>query len=351
MTSPVLRLLDAALNRAREAARSAEDYARFVAPDAIAARGLKALRQALGRAGRGIPSSARDVGSDALKDHTLPSERLRRDPEDVARASLKRLQEALRSVEEFGKLLNGPLSGEAKRLRFEAYRIESALFTPPALKALREARLYAVLSPELMPGDPFRGAKRALEGGVQVLQLRCKGPGWSDRAILALTGRILPLCRRHEVPFFLNDRLDLALASGADGVHLGQSDMSVSQARTLAGRRLMIGISTHTERQIRQACRTEIDYLAVGPVFPTLTKPNRGAVGLALLKRVPAGAPPVFAIGGITQANLPQVLKAGASRVAVTGAAFRATDVRASSRTLRRALDKSSRRAIGWRRG
>ena len=345
MQEPVLRLLDAAFNRAREAARSAEDYVRFVAPAPASARALKALRQALGRAGRDIPPHTRDVASDALKDHTPTAEGLRRDPEEVARASLKRLQEALRSIEEFGKLVKGTLSKEAKRLRFEAYHIETVLFMPPVLKALRAARLYAVLSPELMPGDPLRGAQQALEGGIQVIQLRCKGPGWPDRGILALAGRILPLCRRRGVPFFLNDRLDLALACGADGVHLGQSDMTVPQARALAGRRLLIGISTHTERQIQEACRQDIDYLAVGPVFPTLTKPRRGAVGLALLRTVPADAPPAFAIGGIEAGNLPRVLERRPGLgVAVTGAVFRAPDIRASAKALRRALDKASGR-------
>ncbi len=340
MQAPVLRLLDAALNRAREAARSAEDYARFIASDAQAARRLKDLRQALGRAGRAVPPHARDVASDALKAHTPPAETRRRDPQDAATASLKRLQEALRSVEEFAKLGQTALSAEAKRLRFEAYRIETALFLPPALGALRAARLYAVLSPELMPGDPLRGAKEALAGGVQVLQLRCKGPAWTDRRVLALAAHILPLCRRHGVPFFLNNRTDLALAAGADGVHLSQSDLSVPQARALAGRRLLIGVSTHTPTQIRQACRQEIDYLAVGPVFPTLTKPHRGAVGLGLLGRIPAGAPAVFAIGGIERGNVGKVLARGDFGIAVTGAIFRARGLRAAARDLRRRLTR-----------
>ncbi len=349
MASSVLRLLDAALNRAREAARSTEDYARFVSGDAASARTLKDLRQTLGRAGRDIPPHQRDVTSDALKAHTPKAETARRTPEEAATASLKRLQEALRSIEEFAKLVPGPLSGTAKRLRFEAYRIESDLCSSPTRKALCAARLYAVLSPDLMPSDPLRGARQALEGGIRVLQLRCKGLGWPDRAILSLAGRILPLCRRKGVPFFLNDRVDLALALGADGVHLGQSDLTVSQARALAGRRLLIGVSTHTVRQIREACRRDIDYLAVGPVFPTLTKPHRGAVGLDLLRTLPAAHPPAFAIGGITRDNLARVVKTAgpAVGIAVTGAVFRAPDIRTATRALARALDKASRRAIG----
>jgi thiamine-phosphate pyrophosphorylase len=334
----VMRLLDVSLNRAREAARCAEDYARFVAVDPASARALKGLRQCLGGLGRRIPLSARDVPGDALRDHTPEAEVRRDTPGDVATASLKRLQEALRTLEEYGKLVDQGLSRAAKRLRFEAYLLESALTRHPASAALKRARLYAVLSPDLIPGDPYRSAVQALRGGVDLMQLRCKGPGWPDRAVLRLADRIGAQCRRAGVPFFLNDRLDLALACGADGVHVGQSDLTLRQVRALAGRRLLIGISTHTSRQIAAACRAPTDYLAVGPVFPTLTKPRRGAVGLALLKALPAGAPPVFAIGGITRENLPRVRRAGAARVAVTGAVFRAPDIRAAVRALRRAL-------------
>ena len=341
----VMRLLDVSLNRAREAARCVEDYARFVTGDPASAKALKGLRQSLGVMGRRIPLFARDVPGDALKDHT-PEAEVRRDTSgEVATASLKRLQEALRTLEEYGKLVDRGMSRTAKRLRFEAYLLESALARHPATAALARARLYAVLSPDLIPGDPVRSAAAALRGGIDVLQLRCKGPGWPDRAVLRLADRIGALCRRDGVPFFLNDRVDLALACGADGVHLGQSDLSPRGARDLAGRKLLIGISTHTPRQLLAACRAPVDYVAVGPVFPTLTKPNRGAVGLALLKALPAEAPPTFAIGGITRENLSRVRRAGASRVAVTGAAFRAPDVRAAVRALRRALLDSSRGA------
>ncbi len=341
----VMRLLDVSLNRAREAARCAEDYARFVAEDPASARGLKGLRQRLGAMGRRIPLSARDVPGDALRDHTPEAEIRRGTPGDVATASLKRLQEALRTIEEYGKLVDRRLSRAAKRLRFEAYEAESALARHPAAAALKRVRLYAVLSPDLIPGDPVRSAGAALKGGVDVLQLRCKGPGWPDRAVLRLADRIGACCRRAGVPFFLNDRVDLALACGADGVHLGQSDLTPREARALAGRRLLLGVSTHTRRQVLAACRAPVDYLAVGPVFPTLTKPHRGAVGLALLQALPAGAPPAFAIGGITRDNLPRVLRAGAARVAVTGAVFRAPDIRAAARALGRGLLDSPRRA------
>ena len=327
----VSRLLDAALNRAREAARSAEDYARFVAGDAACARRLKALRHALGGLSRRIPLSSRDVEGDSLRHHTPASESRRRSPEDVAAASLKRLQEALRSIEEFSKLSDPGLSRAAKRLRFEAYRIESDLWASPMREALAGARLYAVLSPDLMTREPVRAAAEALRGGVQVLQLRWKAP---DGQVLRLANRIAPLCRRAGVPFILNDRVDLALACGADGVHLGQSDLGPERARPLAGRRLLIGRSTHTARQIARALKEPVDYLAFGPVFPTLTKPNRGAVGPGLL------GGNLWAIGGITRANLPRVLRAGARRVAVTGAVFRAPDVAAAARALLKSLGR-----------
>lgn len=340
--SRFLRLLDADLNRAREAARCAEDYARFIAGRPAEAAALKAVRQDLGQMSRALPFAAsRDVGGDALKDLTPATERRRAGPEAVATAALKRLQEALRSLEEFGKLLSPAFSRRAKRLRFEAYRIETLLLAHPMARALAAARLYAVLSPALMPGDPYRGAAAALRGGIDVLQLRAKGPGWPDRAVIRLAHRLMPLCRRAGVPFFLNDRTDLALACGADGVHVGQGDLTPGEVRAQVGRRLLLGVSTHSVPQIRTACRADIDYLAVGPVLPTLTKPHRGATGLALLKAVPKHALPAFAIGGIERGNLSRVLAAGARRVAVTGAIFRAVDIAAAARALKRALGRA----------
>lgn len=330
------RLLDAALNRAREAARSAEDYARFVAERPAEAAALKDLRHELGLAQRRVPPSARDVAGDALKHRTTREESRRASPDEAAAASLKRLQEALRSLEEFGKPADTRLSRLGKRLRFEAYRIEAELFEPPALQALKAARLYAVLSPALMPHEPVGAAAAALRGGVEILQLRLKGK--PDREVLSLARLIASLCRDKGVPFFLNDRPDLALACGADGVHVGQSDLPPGKVRELFARRLLVGVSTHTVRQIREACTVRPDYLAVGPVFPTLTKPRRGAIGLSLLRHVPAGAPPAFAIGGIEASNLRRVLAAGSSRIAVTGAVFRAADPAAAARCLLKSL-------------
>ena len=136
----ILRLLDAALNRAREAARSAEDYARFVAGRPAEARALKALRIDLGHLGRAVPPVARDVAGDPLRTHTTAEEARRDSAQAVATASLKRLQEALRSLEEHGKLLDPTFSRAAKRLRYEAYRIEVVLWESPAETALRRAR-------------------------------------------------------------------------------------------------------------------------------------------------------------------------------------------------------------------
>jgi thiamine-phosphate pyrophosphorylase len=201
-------------------------------------------------------------------------------------------------------------------------------------QALHDARLYLVCD---ALSDDF--LSRAIDGGVDVVQLRAKSA--SDEQIIATGRRLAAVCADRGVVFILNDRPDLAAAVNADGVHVGQDDVSVAEARRLVGEARIVGLSTHSPAQIDAAARQPgLDYIGVGPVHATPTKPGRPAVGLELVRYAAAhAATPFFAIGGIDAANVGAVRAAGATRVAVVRAVTEAADPAGAARRLRGALE------------
>jgi len=199
---------------------------------------------------------------------------------------------------------------------------------------LAGARLYLITGIEDTAADPAELVRRALEGGVDIVQLRDKA---ADRAALLRAGRLFrALCDEHEALFIVNDDPGLAVECAADGVHVGQDDMAVEDARAALGPEPLIGISTHDPDQIDAALRSAADYLGVGPVHATPTKPGRPAVGESLVRVAAARADrPFFAIGGIDAANAGAVVAAGARRIAVVRAIRDAEDPRAAAVALR----------------
>ena len=174
-----------------------------------------------------------------------------------------------------------------------------------------------------------------VEGGARIVQLRVKGADARD--LVAWARALGPWCRARGVTFVVNDRLDVALAAGADGVHLGQDDLPLAAARPLAPAGFVIGVSTHDEAQARAALDGGADYIAFGPCFPTSSKRNPDpVVGLERLARVcamaSAGAVPVVAIGGITLDTAADVARAGASAAAIIRAVNSAPDIAAAAR-------------------
>jgi thiamine-phosphate pyrophosphorylase len=185
-----------------------------------------------------------------------------------------------------------------------------------------------------------RVLNEALAGGVDVLQLREKDG--SDEQILAAAGRFRRLCDEHAALFVLNDRADLADAAGADGVHVGQDDEQVPAIRARFGGGLAIGLSTHSSEQLASGLEGDADYVCVGPVFATPTKPDYPAVGLELVREAARAADrPWFAIGGIDGTNVAEVAAAGARRIAVVRAIRDAPDPRAAAAGLRGALEEA----------
>ena len=198
---------------------------------------------------------------------------------------------------------------------------------------LTRARLYLVVE-----AAAEHVLAPALEGGVDIVQLREKE--LPDDEVVAAGRRFAALCRERGALLIVNDRPDLALACGADGVHVGQDDEAPAEVRAKVGPDLVVGVSTHTPAQVDEAERSEADYLGVGPVFPTATKPDVAPVGLDLVRHAADHArKPWFAIGGIDQQNADQVVAAGAQRVAVVRAIRDALDPHGAARALAQALD------------
>jgi thiamine-phosphate pyrophosphorylase len=202
-----------------------------------------------------------------------------------------------------------------------------------ARERLRRARLYLVVdaaAEHMLPA--------ALRGGVDMVQLRDKE--LDDGSLLEAAARFRAACQEAGALFWLNDRPDLALAAGADGVHVGQDDTAPGEVREQVGERLLIGLSTHSPEQFDAALGSEADQLSVGPVWETPTKPGRPAAGLDYVRHAAAhaGEQPWFAIGGIDEANVGEVVEAGARRVVVVRAIRDAADPEDAARRLREAL-------------
>ncbi|MGI9081643.1 MAG: thiamine phosphate synthase [Thermoleophilaceae bacterium] len=203
----------------------------------------------------------------------------------------------------------------------------------PAQRSTRLARahLYFVTDSST-PRSVLRGA---LEGGADMLQLR--DPVVGDDELLAAAAVFRAVCDEHGALLWLNDRPDLALRAGADGVHLGQDDLAVATAREAVGEELLIGLSTHSPEQLEAGIAAGADQLSVGPVWETPTKPGRPAAGLGYVRHAASRRPPVpwFAIGGIDSHNLAEVVRAGAERVVVVRAIRDAEDPRSAAAELR----------------
>lgn len=336
------RVLDASLNRARESLRVLDDYSRFVRQDRLLTEEVKTLRHRLADASEYLPARllliGRDTPGDVGTTLNTPGESRRRTAGHVAAVNLKRLQESLRSCEEFGKLFAPEFARQIESIRYASYTLERAFATTQTRHAkLAEARLYALLTGSQCVAALDWTIAEAAAGGVQIVQLREKA--LSDRDLVARARQVRRWTQQAGVLFVVNDRPDIARLVDADGVHLGQDDLSVSDARRVVGPDAIVGVSTHDVEQVRRAVLDGADYLGVGPTFPSRTKPFDRFPGLEFVREVSQlTRTPAFALGGIDAATVHQAVEAGAARVAVGAALATADEPAAVARTLRYAL-------------
>lgn len=342
------RIVDAASNRVREGLRVVEDYVRFVLDDPMLTRRLKDVRHRFASASRAFENEllipARDTPNDVGAKIMTVEERARENPRSVLAANFKRIGEALRSLEEYAKLRNVWTAGQYEVLRYDVYTLEKMTMTAVrSRRALGNARLMVLVGGLPTLGDLVWTVGEALEGGADVVQLREKN--LDDREWLRRAREVRILTAKAGAVFLVNDRPDIARLAGADGVHVGQTDLKPRDARRILGPAPMIGVSTHTAEQLRAAVVDGADYLGVGPVFPSGTK-SFAEEELAGLRHVEHAAEstglPWFALGGIEPGNLDSVIRAGARRIAVSGAVVRSGRPREIARALKDRLDRAA---------
>ncbi len=333
----VYRILDANLDRAREAVRTIEEWCRFGLEDVALCDRCKQIRQELAQWHREEFRRARNTPDDPATGLSHANESHRADVQAVLRANMGRLQEALRVLEEYGKVVD-PSMGEAmKQMRYQVYTLESQLLVHDLSnigqmrrQKLQAASLYLVT----MPVDNIVAVvESALQGGVQIVQHRQKDG--EDNMRLAIAQQLCEICHKYDALFIINDRVDIAIAVGADGIHVGQTDLPVSAVRQILNMnggdasQYIIGQSTTNPQELEIALNNQVDYVGVGPVHATPTKPNKAASGHEYVKYAAEHLDkthdmPWFAIGGLDEHNLREAIAAGAKRVAVVRAIMQA---------------------------
>jgi len=305
----IAQIIDANLDRAREGLRVLEDWARFALGRKDLVKIFKNFRQTLGKHHLKVYKESRNFINDKCAGLTHPEQFKRNHASSIISSNAARVQEALRVIEEFSRDHNQNLCKISSEIRYQIYNLEIVLLEAQSnyslLKTLNENDLYFIT---LDTKNLFEKIKNILEGGVKIIQLRLKKGKDSDNLKFAI--KVRELCTNFGALLLINDRVDIALACKADGVHLGQDDMDIKSARNILGFSKIIGISASNECDIKKGIQDGCDYLGIGPVFVTSTKKGKTPLGIETLKSLTKSISiPWFAIGGIKQENI-SLLKA-----------------------------------------
>jgi thiamine-phosphate pyrophosphorylase len=340
MSNQRQRIIDANLNRAGEGLHLLEEIARMVLNDAALTQRLKAIRHEILRGDLAFNQpliQSRDAVSDVGFDIEVGDKQ--RELPTVIVANARRIQEALRILEEMAKVpgTTPELDSEKfKQARFALYAIEQELLS----KLLRQdkkskmAGLYAIIDSQFLGKRPhLKVAQELIKGGASVIQLRDKST--SKAELLLIAQELRKLCAEKGVLFIVNDHLDIALACSADGLHLGQGDLPIAVTRRLLPMDMLLGCSVNTVEQAQKAEADGADYIAVGSMYPTESKEKPVVVGVGRLKQVRGTVSlPLVAIGGINKDNTSEVAANCADAVAVISALLGAKDVAEAARRI-----------------
>ncbi len=320
----IAQIIDANLDRAREGLRVLEDWARFALgrPDLVIK--LKNFRQILGKHHLQIYKDSRNFTPDECTGLAHPEQFERNHSSCIISSNAARVQEALRVIEEFSRNNNHKLCDSASQIRYSTYKLEIELLKAKSndsvMKILIENNLYAIT---LETKNIFEKIKNILEGGVKIIQLRFKSG--NDSYNLKEANKIRELCHQFGALFIVNDRIDIAFACDADGVHLGQDDLNIKIARNILGFSKIIGISASNDVDIKKAIEEGCDYIGIGPVFSTQTKKGKSPLGIEALVSITKDITiPWFAIGGIKLENISILKKNNINRVAIITELFNA---------------------------
>jgi thiamine-phosphate pyrophosphorylase len=345
MEQSVYRIIDANFNRGREAFRVIEEYCRFVLNSSLLTGRAKQLRHAfcgiIEKMDAGLLIASRDTEGDVGVGKKVDGQLSRCDLNSCFTAACKRISEALRVLEEVIKTIDADKAAAIEKLRYQSYTLEKDIvLASDGARKFKNVRLYIVISSE-STDEVVRLSKACIEGGADCIQLRAKNI--EDDRLFDLGCKFVEACKGSNVITIINDRIDMALACGADGVHFGQNDLPIDKARKLCPRPLIIGKSTHSVQQLQYACGESVNYVGVGPVFATPTKPTVQPVSLDYVrdaaKILADTAIKGVAIGGLDINNVEQVLKTGANVIAVCSAVTKAKDPQRACKSLKEKID------------
>lgn len=347
----IMRIIDANINRCAEGARVIEEIARFAIGDEQLTRAVKDLRHEIRSLSSTFPpdmTGSRDSAGDVGGMFSTPSEERRGSLDAMARANFYRVEEGLRVIEEFGKLAGGDGGRRAKRIRFGVYELEKAMISAgPACTMIPSSPfLYTFIDRSVVLREDVAGTAAALaRGGSGIIQYRAKDIPVSEmRRDLA---EVIPVAEKAGIPLVVNDIPELAVETGAGGVHLGASDADPSAARAMLGPARIIGLSVRCAEDIAAAPIEDLDYIAVGSIFPTKTKGDAVVSGLAALVDARSATElPIVAIGGIGPGNARSVLDAGADGLAVISAVLKGDPVK-NCFTFREIIDRKREEISG----
>jgi thiamine-phosphate pyrophosphorylase len=337
----VARLLDANAKRGREALGVVADYCRLVLDDPILNRLCQQLRDDLDAFTENLlvswpPTGVAEMAGETTNRLLRPDHRV--SLLQVVRDNLQRLRQALGGLVQFGNVGESRQNKDLTGLHLNLDLLEQAiLLGTTARQRLASARLYVLLTGSLCTAGLDWTIHEAAAGGASIIQLREKD--LDDRRFLERARQVRRWTSEAGVLFILNDRPDVARLVGADGVHLGQEDLPIQEARRILGPDALIGVSTHNLEEVRQAVLDGASYIGVGPTFPSTTKRFTEFAGLDFVRQVLAETTlPAFVIGGVSRETVAAVVAVGASRVAVSAAVARADDPRAAAAELLAAL-------------
>jgi len=317
------RIADVNLNRLNEALKFIEDVIRFSLENKVLLIRIRKIRNEFLKIKKDI--SLADIINSRQSSHDLGRAakfdiQTKKTSEDLIIANLTRAKESARIIEEILKSINLKISNRMKEIRFQLYDLEKYIIG--CLKKTFNPRINVVIDEKYLSAYRIKNMMDVLENnGVTMIQLRIKT--LSDRKFYNYAVRIKKFLKKKEIKFIINNRLDIARASGADGVHLGQDDMPARMARRILGENYIIGVSAHNIDEANKAEKEGADYIGVGSIFRTKTKSDAHICGLSVLKSICKKITiPVVGIGGITNRNYRDVFRAGAAGIAVSSYLF-----------------------------
>ncbi len=322
------RIIDANLNRLREGLRVIEEWCRFVLENQTNALDFKEIRHEIveitkiANWNKEILLQVRNTEEDVGVNNATASEFKKGNEKEILLANFSRSQEALRVLEEYGKLSD--VGQKFEKIRYRLYTLEKNVMQCFACQNLKQS-IYILLTKNLCKGDYFKTITNLCQAGAKLFQLREKE--LADEEFYALANRAVSIIQSFGGTVLINDRFDIALAVGADGVHLGRNDLPATVVRKKVSRPFLIGATVHSQEELNQISLDCVDYIGVGPCFATGTKPNLTVGGVKLVKQIVSqNKTTAFAIGGINCENIAELVAIDIHQVAICSAIISTID-------------------------